>query len=237
MTSNQPTLASYAARMRTLVEEDLRVAADLRELAKEMREHGYQAVVLKALVKALVKYDEGDEKPLRRLQDRAAETAMYAAALGVPVEGDDETKRFVVNHSHDGTAFDPETGKIIETESRAKPEASAPKQDLPSGKDPGRHSGSRASGGAGTAAPDSMRGRAVVAHLAHNQEVAGSTPAPATSSEAGTDEPDPVSVERREGLVPPEATPTPSSPGERETAAPDPYADLPDIPPEFRRTA
>lgn len=115
--SNQPTLNDYARRMRTLVEEDMRIAADLRELAKEMRDRGYQASVLKAVVKALVSQEEGDEKPLLRLKARTAEIAMYADALGEPIDGFGERNRFVVN---DLPEHDPVTGEIIETESQAK---------------------------------------------------------------------------------------------------------------------
>lgn len=109
--SNTPTLSDYARRMRTLVEEHNRTAADLRELAKEMREGGLQAVVLKAWVTAIVKADEGDNKPLRRLQAKTQDAAIYAEALGFPVDGFGETKRFVVNEL---PPHNPDTGEIIE---------------------------------------------------------------------------------------------------------------------------
>lgn len=95
--TNAPTLTNYARRMRVLVEEHERTAADLRELAKEMRDSGLQAVILKAWVKALIKNDAGDDKPLKRLQDRTSDAAIYADALGVPVDGFGEPKRSVVN--------------------------------------------------------------------------------------------------------------------------------------------
>lgn len=101
MTDNAPNLADYARRMKSLVEEDVRVAADLRELAKEMRETGFQAAPLKALVKALVLAEEGNEKPLERLKARVQDVAIYASALGIEIEGFGERNRFVVNNSDD----------------------------------------------------------------------------------------------------------------------------------------
>jgi len=95
MTSNTPSLSDYARRMRFLVEEDVRIAADLRELAKEMRDDGLSAANLKALVKAIVLADEGNEGPLERLKTKIQDLALYAEALGVPVDGFGETNCFV----------------------------------------------------------------------------------------------------------------------------------------------
>lgn len=92
--TNTPTLADYARRMRSLVEEDVRVAADLRELAKEMRGDGYSAATLKALVKAMVLDDDGNPKPLQNLKTKIQDAAIYAEALGIGIDGFGETKRF-----------------------------------------------------------------------------------------------------------------------------------------------
>lgn len=96
MTSNAPSLSDYARRMRFLVEEDVRIAADLRELAKEMRDDGLSAASLKALVKAMVLADDGDEKPLERLKTKIQDMAIYADALGITIDGFGETIRFDV---------------------------------------------------------------------------------------------------------------------------------------------
>lgn len=88
VSDNTPTLADYARRMRALVEEDVRIAADLRELAKEMRECGHRPVVIKAIVKALVLAEDYDNpKPLEALKERAQDVAMYGAALGIEIDG------------------------------------------------------------------------------------------------------------------------------------------------------
>lgn len=229
--SNQPTLSDYAHRMRSLVEEDLRIAADLREIAKEMRERGYQAVVLKAVVKAQVAQENGDEKPMERLKARTQEIAIYADALGEPIEGFGETKRFVVNNSDNDPPHDSETGEIIEHESQAKPEASAPVPD-PSGEgeDPENaiegagQSGSRSSGGDGTAAP--------------NSDTGGLSPPVTESREASESSPQPADAEALSATAVPR-------PVDDKTAAPiripssavPPPEDCPDIPDFLRRTA
>jgi uncharacterized protein (UPF0335 family) len=92
--TNTTTLADYARRMRSLVEEDVRIAANLRELAKEMRDDGLSAATLKALVKAMVLDDDGDPKPLERLKVKIQDAAIYAEALGIGIDGFGETKRF-----------------------------------------------------------------------------------------------------------------------------------------------
>jgi uncharacterized protein (UPF0335 family) len=94
VSDNTPTLADYARRMRALVEEDVRIAADLRELAKEIRGDGYSAATLKALVKAMVLDDDGDPGPLDRLKTKIQDAAIYADALGIAIEGFGETNRF-----------------------------------------------------------------------------------------------------------------------------------------------
>ena len=102
MTNQPTTLKDYAIRMRTLVEGQMQYAADLRELAKEMRETGFQAAVLKAWVKAIISFDDGDEKPLEALKARTAEVALYGDILGFAVEGFGETNRIVVKESPQG---------------------------------------------------------------------------------------------------------------------------------------
>ena len=107
--SGNDALTVYAARMRRLVEQDLEIAADLRELAKEMRDIGLQAAVLKAWVKAQIKADGGDDGSLVRLKERTQYAALYAEALGIPIEGFSERNRLLVN---DLPPHDPETGEI-----------------------------------------------------------------------------------------------------------------------------
>ena len=97
--TNEPTLKDYARRMRTLVEGQAQYADDLRELAKEMRETGFQAAVLKAWVKAMISYESGDEGPIDRIKARTADVALYGGILGFAVEGFGEPNRIVVNHS------------------------------------------------------------------------------------------------------------------------------------------
>lgn len=99
MSNNSPTLSDYARRMRFLVEEDVRIAADLRELAKEMRDDGLSAASLKALVKAIVLFDDGNEKPLERLKTKIQDMAIYADALGIAIDGFGETNRSDVDES------------------------------------------------------------------------------------------------------------------------------------------
>jgi hypothetical protein len=121
--------------------------------------------------------------------------------------------------------------KIGETESHAKAPDDVAAQAV---NRPAAESGaSRASGDAGTAAPDSnpMPGESrhgsggSVRPLRVGDDPAGTPAAPAETDS-----------ERREGSPAPEATPTPTSPGgQGGTAAPDPYAGLPDIPAQFRR--
>ena len=105
--TNEPTLKDYARRMRPLLEGQMQFAADLRELAKEMRETGFQAVVLKAWVKAAISYEDGDEGPLDRLKARIDDAALYGAVLGFC---DGETKHNLINESPRGDGDGPETG-------------------------------------------------------------------------------------------------------------------------------
>jgi uncharacterized protein (UPF0335 family) len=115
MTDNTPTLADYARRMRALVEEDVRIAADLRELAKEMRNDGYSAATLKALVKAMVLDDDGDPKPLERFKTKIQDAAIYAEALGIGIDGFGETNRFDARPPAAApTSHDPDTGEVID---------------------------------------------------------------------------------------------------------------------------
>jgi uncharacterized protein (UPF0335 family) len=100
--TNTPSLTDFARRMRSLVQEDVRIAADLRELAKEMRDCGLSAATLKALVKAMVLAEEGNEGPLERLKTKIQDAAIYAEALGVAIDGFGETKRIVSDHDDDG---------------------------------------------------------------------------------------------------------------------------------------
>lgn len=74
-------------------------------------------------------------------------------------------------------------------------------------------------------------------HEGRHEDGAGHADEAAPVDGAGS--PAPENSERREGDATPSATPTPtSSPaGERGTAATDPYADVPDIPAQFKRTA
>jgi uncharacterized protein (UPF0335 family) len=206
------SLTDYARRMRNLVEEDRRIAADLRELAKEMRGVGYQAVVLKSIVVALVAAEEGDEKPLEKLKARTQEVAMYADALGTPIDGfgEGERNRFGVNES-DETPHDPDTGEVIEHDYHAKAEANAPAPEHGSGedldhvaKDAGQ-SASRLSGGS-------------VNPRTNSEQAPVPRPEPVESREAGTVLPD---------------VPAVAMPAEGKTAANlDPFY----IEPELRRT-
>ncbi len=168
MVDNTPSLTDFARRMRHLVEEDVRIAADLRELAKEMRACGHRPVVVKAIVKALVLAEEYDNpKPLEALKERAQDVAVYGAALGIEIEGFGEPKRNGVNDcAFPGAAamadtfdaptppdeFDPETGEVIEpaaTEppaaipaaSETEPSEPSPDAVLPAGESPSSQSG------------------------------------------------------------------------------------------------
>ena len=120
MTSNTPTVSDYARRMRLLVEDDLRIAKDLRELAKEMRDDGLSAASLKALVKAIVLADDGNEKPLERLKTKIQDMAIYADALGITIDGFGKTIRFDANPA--GSLEPGEAGGLV----KASPEPSEP---------------------------------------------------------------------------------------------------------------
>lgn len=89
------TVKRFADRMRHLMEQQIETATDLRGLAKEMRDEGLSAANMKALVKALILDEQGDSKPLENLKAKIQDMALYAEALGVPVDGFGETKRFV----------------------------------------------------------------------------------------------------------------------------------------------
>ncbi len=155
MSDNTPTLADYARRMRALVEEDVRIAADLRELAKEMRECGHRPAVIKAIVKALVLAEDYDNpKPLENLKERAQDVAMYGAALGIEIDGFG-SNRILVNYSP--SPHDSDTGEVLDeapatTEQHTASTDAAgltPTSALASGDDPGLSSRAPRTRGAG----------------------------------------------------------------------------------------
>lgn len=132
MPDNASTLADYARRMRSLVEEDVRIAADLRELAKEMRDLGHRPVVLKAWIKALVLAEDYDKpSALENLKTKTQDAAMYAGALGIDIDGFGGTKHIGVNVSV-ATPHDPETGEVLDE---------APATEVPSAPSPGSTGG------------------------------------------------------------------------------------------------
>ena len=165
MTGND-ALSVYADRMGRLVRQDMEIAADLRELAKEMRDVGLQAAVLKAWVKAQVKADDGDDGPLIRLKEKTQFAAIYAEALGIPIDG------FGTNqiHVNELPPHDPATGEIKQdaprpsTSDKPSPEVGPQAEASPVGTDsgtPAGHDGRHEAGGgyADEAATDHLDGQ------------------------------------------------------------------------------
>jgi uncharacterized protein (UPF0335 family) len=92
-------IKAFSDRLRVLVEEQMQIAADLRELMKEGRDVGIEGGVMKQWIKALIQHDNGKPKALERLIQKTQDAALYAEVLGLEVPGFGEAKRFVVNQS------------------------------------------------------------------------------------------------------------------------------------------
>lgn len=129
MSNHAPTLKAFADRLRPMMEEQRSLAADLREIMKEMRDVGLDGGVLKQWLAAIIDADEsGDDRKLKRLMAKTQDAAIYGDMLGHKIDGFGETKRFVVNDP----PHDPGTGEI-KAAPRAEPLADMP--DIPPGLD------------------------------------------------------------------------------------------------------
>jgi uncharacterized protein (UPF0335 family) len=76
-----PTLQSFESRMTTLVSEQMRTAADLRELNHEIASAGLSHRALKKIVRAKLAADDGNPKPLASLREDAVDLDVYLSVL------------------------------------------------------------------------------------------------------------------------------------------------------------
>lgn len=95
MSNHAHTLASFAERLRPLMEQQRTIASDLRELMTEMRGEGLEGGVLKQWMAAMIDAEDGKEAKLQRLISRTQDAAIYGEVLGYKIDGFGETKRFV----------------------------------------------------------------------------------------------------------------------------------------------
>jgi uncharacterized protein (UPF0335 family) len=79
--SNEPTLQTFEARLRVILEEQIARSADMAELQKEIASAGFSHRALKRVVRAMIAADEGNPKPLAALREDAGDTALYLDRL------------------------------------------------------------------------------------------------------------------------------------------------------------
>lgn len=202
-------LKKIVAEARPLIEQQLDLAEKVAGLREVVTTNGGDWSQLKALVKAQIqdeRDDAGDGKRVRKILDRADYAQTYADMLGLgnmneESFSDDETiaeftihvggeraEEITSNASNSGALsaetaqeeitpdHDPETGEITEPAKPASSGVAAVETEAPSSVDSGDAPHS--------VAATIQQGSAEVARGAHNPEVAGSIPAPATSGEA-----------------------------------------------------
>ncbi len=70
-------LKNYAARLETIVSEQMERAADLRELGQEITSAGFSLRALKKIVKAKIAADAGKQKPMQDLREEVGDLGVY----------------------------------------------------------------------------------------------------------------------------------------------------------------
>lgn len=158
-------IRAYVERIERLEEERKAIARDIAEVYAEAKGNGYDRKALKQVVRIRA-MDHNARMELEALVD------LYLSALGMASsldDDDDADERRPHVHVHvreELPDHDPSTGEIIEIEVA------------------GEVVGESNSDGVGNTDPVLRSGGAEATRLAHNQEVAGASPAPATNSGA-----------------------------------------------------
>lgn len=194
----QDQIKAFVERIERLEEERKAIARDIAEVYAEAKGNGFDRKALKQVVR-IRSMDHSARMELEALVD------LYLSALGMAssfdaFDDDDERRSHVHVHVREEQPnHDPETGEIIETSRHGAGGA----EDL------AQVATVRASSSAQPLQQDS----AEVARGAHNPEVAGSIPAPATTSEPASP-PSEIAEPGDRGAVVPSAAPVVAEPND-----------------------
>jgi uncharacterized protein (UPF0335 family) len=87
---NEPTLQTFEARLRVILEEQIARSADMSELQKEIASAGFSHRALKRVVRAMIAADNGNEKPLAALREDVSDAAIYLDKLAPEQQAQDD---------------------------------------------------------------------------------------------------------------------------------------------------